>query len=202
MTNYLVTGSSRGLGLALVSRLASLSTSDVGTVIATSRQGNSPRLHEVTNSSSGRVGFVPMDVTNAQSIQDAVELVENRLKERGLDVLINNAGVMPVTKEGLEAMYLYHIQETFQQIDTNFIQEQPERHFQHQRDRRPPSHQGVPPPPATGEEKDSRQHVRPLYTSKYTLTKLMKAQQPSAPWASPPPFNPCPSRPTKSARRP
>lgn len=181
MTTYLITGSSRGLGLALVSRLASLSASDVGTVIATSRQDNSPRLREVTNSSSGRVGLVSMDVTNSQSIQDAVKLVESRLQGRGLDVLINNAGVMPVTKEGLETMYVYHDQGTFQWIDTDFTQGKPERHLQHQRDRRPPSHQGVPPPPATGEEKDRRQHVRPLYTSKYKSAKLMKAQQPSAP---------------------
>lgn len=105
MATYLITGSSRGLGLALVSRLASLPPSDVGAVIATSRQDNSPRLRELVNESSGRVGFVPMDVTDTKSIQDAAESVKNRLRGRGLDVLINNAGVMPVTRGGLEAMY-------------------------------------------------------------------------------------------------
>jgi len=105
MATYLITGSSRGLGLALVCRLALLPSSDVGAVIATSRQDNSPRLRELVNSSSGRVRFVPMDVTDTKSIQEAVGSVKDRLSGRGLDVLINNAGVMPVTKGGLEAMY-------------------------------------------------------------------------------------------------
>jgi len=46
-----------------------------------------------------------MDVTDTKSIQEAVGSVKDRLSGRGLDVLINNAGVMPVTKGGLEAMY-------------------------------------------------------------------------------------------------
>lgn len=48
-----------------------------------------------------------MDVTDTKSIQEAVGNVKDRLSGRGLDVLINNAGVMPVTKGGLEAMYLF-----------------------------------------------------------------------------------------------
>ncbi|EYE92873.1 NAD(P)-binding protein [Aspergillus ruber CBS 135680] len=104
MATYLITGSSRGLGLALVSRLASLPSSVVGAVIATSRQDNSSRLRDLVNGSSGRVGFVPMDVTDTKSLQEAVVNVKDYLSGRGLDVLINNAGVMPVTKGGLEAM--------------------------------------------------------------------------------------------------
>lgn len=105
MANYLITGSSRGLGLALVSRLAALPSSEVGTIIATARQDNSPQLRDLVNKSSGQVGFVPLDVTSPQSIQQAVKLVENRLQGKGLDVLINNAGVLPVTRGGIEAMY-------------------------------------------------------------------------------------------------
>lgn len=107
MATYLITGSSRGLGLALVSRLASLPSSVVGAVIATSRQDNSSRLRDLVNGSSGRVGFVPMDVTDTKSLQEAVVNVKDYLSGRGLDVLINNAGVMPVTKGGLEAMYSF-----------------------------------------------------------------------------------------------
>lgn len=105
MANYLITGSSRGLGLALVSRLAALPSSEVGTIIATARQDNSPQLRDLVNKSSGQVGFVPLDVTSPRSIQEAVKLVEDRLQGKGLDVLINNAGVMPVTPGGLENMY-------------------------------------------------------------------------------------------------
>lgn len=105
MANYLITGSSRGLGLALVSRLAALPSSEVGTIIATARQDNSPQLRDLVSKSSGQVGFVPLDVTSPRSIQEAVKLVEDRLQGKGLDVLINNAGVMPVTPGGLENMY-------------------------------------------------------------------------------------------------
>ena len=105
MANYLITGSSRGLGFALVSRLAALPSSKVGTIIATARQDNTPQLCDLINKSSGKVVFVPLDVASLQSIQKAVKLVENLLQGKGLDVLINNAGVMPVAPGGLEDMY-------------------------------------------------------------------------------------------------
>lgn len=106
MASYLITGSSRGLGLAMASRLASLPKSDVSAVFATARQDNSPQLRQLVNSSSGRVGFVPLDVTDERSAVDAAGLVEQQLQGRGLDVLINNAGVMPLSRQGLEGMYV------------------------------------------------------------------------------------------------
>ena len=105
MATYLITGSSRGLGLSLVTRLASLPNSEVGTIIATSRQDNSPRLRDLVDNSSGRVRFVPMDVTDSQSVQEAVRRVEERLQGRGVDVLVNNAGVFPGGRS-LEDMYV------------------------------------------------------------------------------------------------
>jgi NAD(P)-dependent dehydrogenase (short-subunit alcohol dehydrogenase family) len=104
MASYLVTGSSRGLGLALVSRLASLPAAQVGKIIATARQDNSPQLKEIVNASSGRVELVKMDVTNKSSIQEAVKLVEEKLQGKGLDYLINNAGLMDWAPNGLEGM--------------------------------------------------------------------------------------------------
>lgn len=105
MATYLITGSSRGLGLSIISRLASLPQSEVSTVFATARQDRSARLREIVDSSSGRVGFVPLDVTDENSAIEAARLVDRQLQGRGLDVLINNAGRMPVTREGLESMY-------------------------------------------------------------------------------------------------
>lgn len=106
MANYLITGSSRGLGLALASGLAALPASQVGTIIATARQDNSPQLRELINKSAGKVDFVQLDVANTQSIQEAVKSVESQLQGKGLDVLINNAGIMPMTPGGVEAMYV------------------------------------------------------------------------------------------------
>ncbi|RHZ60695.1 uncharacterized protein CDV56_105552 [Aspergillus thermomutatus] len=47
MSTYLITGTSRGLGLALVRHLASLPSSSVGTIFATSRSEH-PNLHELS----------------------------------------------------------------------------------------------------------------------------------------------------------
>lgn len=105
MATYLITGSSRGLGLSLVTRLASLPITEVGTIIATSRQDNSPRLRDLVDSSSGRVRFVPMDVTDTQSVQEAVRSVQERVQGRGVDVLVNNAGIFPGGRN-LEDMYV------------------------------------------------------------------------------------------------
>jgi NAD(P)-dependent dehydrogenase (short-subunit alcohol dehydrogenase family) len=104
MASYLITGSSRGLGLALVSRLASLPSAQVGKIIATARQDNSPQLTELVNTSSGRVELVKLDVTNKSSIQKAAKLVEGKLQGKGLDYLINNAGLMDWSATGLEGM--------------------------------------------------------------------------------------------------
>lgn len=104
MTSYLVTGSSRGLGLALVSHLASLPKAQVASIFATARRDNSPALSELVSSSSGRVVYLPLDATNRTSVQEAARQVEQQLHGRGLDVLINNVGSMPVTPGGVEKM--------------------------------------------------------------------------------------------------
>lgn len=106
MASYLVTGSSRGLGLALITRLASLPKTEVGTIIATARQDNSPQLKDLVNASSGRVELVKLDVTDISSVTEAANLVEGKLKGKGLDYLINNAGVMDWSASGLEGMYV------------------------------------------------------------------------------------------------
>ncbi|KAJ5152581.1 uncharacterized protein N7482_009059 [Penicillium canariense] len=104
MASYLVTGSSRGLGLALISRLASLPAADVGKIIATARQDNSPQLKEIVDASSGRVEIVKLDVTNKLSVQEAANLVEGKLHGKGLDYLVNNAGLMDRSPDGLAGM--------------------------------------------------------------------------------------------------
>ncbi|KAJ5852749.1 Short-chain dehydrogenase/reductase SDR [Penicillium soppii] len=104
MASYLVTGSSRGLGLALIARLATFSKTEVGTIIATARQDNSSQLKEIVDASSGRVQLVKLDVTDALSVQEAVQAVERQLQGKGLDYLINNAGAMDWSPTGIEGM--------------------------------------------------------------------------------------------------
>ncbi|KAJ5550297.1 hypothetical protein N7461_004995 [Penicillium sp. DV-2018c] len=104
MASYLVTGSSRGLGLALVARLASLPKSEVGTIIATSRRDNAAQINEIASASSGRVQMVKLDVTDESSVKEAVGVVERQLQGQGLDYLVNNAGVTDWSPTGLEGM--------------------------------------------------------------------------------------------------
>ncbi|CAG7929847.1 unnamed protein product [Penicillium olsonii] len=104
MASYLVTGCSRGLGLALITRLTSLPKTEVGTIIATARRDNSPRLKEVVDASRGRVQFINLDVTDLESVNEAASVAESRLQGKGLDYLINNAGVTDWSPTGVEGI--------------------------------------------------------------------------------------------------
>ncbi|KAL8927519.1 MAG: hypothetical protein Q9208_002324 [Pyrenodesmia sp. 3 TL-2023] len=91
MASYLITGASRGFGLALAQQLASLPASDVSKIFAPAR-GDAPTLEELVKKSPGRVVYVQLDVTSEASIKQAAAEVEANLTDNGLDVLINNAG--------------------------------------------------------------------------------------------------------------
>lgn len=103
MASYLVTGSSRGLGLAMVTHLANSSPSDARVVFATARS-QTPGLKELVEKSSGRVVFVEMDTTDQASVDKAVKVVEFQLGDKGLDYLVNNAGVGGFAPEWTEKL--------------------------------------------------------------------------------------------------
>ena len=103
MASFLITGASRGLGLALVQELAALPASDVTKVFATAR-ADASALQELVKKASGRVVFLQLDVTSEPSIQQAAAEVEANLAGKGLDVLINNAGVCQYTSGGIQSM--------------------------------------------------------------------------------------------------
>lgn len=101
MISILITGTSRGLGLELVSQLLSLppppttTTKTTTTIFATARASlPSPALSKVIDASHGRVHFVSLDVNSDASVTQAVREVESHLgPNQGLDILINNAGI-------------------------------------------------------------------------------------------------------------
>lgn len=101
MASYLITGCSRGLGLATASFLASLSRDDVNIVFATARS-HSPTLDKLVQDSAGRVVFLHIDTTDIQSVEQAVREVNTKLGGKGLDVLVNNAGVTAYTPDWTE----------------------------------------------------------------------------------------------------
>ncbi|KFZ15476.1 hypothetical protein V501_02706 [Pseudogymnoascus sp. VKM F-4519 (FW-2642)] len=101
MASYLITGSSRGIGLEATKLLAS--SSNVGIVFATARS-LSQALQDVVASSGGRVYFVSLEVTKDDSIAAAVREVTEKLGAgNGLDVLINNAGIQ--IQDSVSAMH-------------------------------------------------------------------------------------------------
>lgn len=102
MANYLVTGTSRGLGLELIKQLGVASS--VGTVFATARSSPSPALENAITSSKGRVQFVQLDVTDSASVNAAYKSIEQKLAGKGLDCLINNAGISAYEGKGASGM--------------------------------------------------------------------------------------------------
>lgn len=89
----LVTGGSRGIGAAIVKRLAR----DGLHVVAVAR--NLEKLNEVcaqAASAGGTAEAVACDIADAKKLAETVEAVAERLGR--LDVLVNNAGI---TKDGL-----------------------------------------------------------------------------------------------------
>ncbi|MEI8144064.1 MAG: SDR family oxidoreductase [Alphaproteobacteria bacterium] len=89
MRTTLVTGANRGIGLALVKTL--LSRGDK--VIATSRDpGGAIELTKLASGSSLTV--LPLAVTDAASVAAFATAVETLVGSKGLDVLINNAGII------------------------------------------------------------------------------------------------------------
>ncbi|KAL1615941.1 hypothetical protein SLS56_011636 [Neofusicoccum ribis] len=92
MASYLVTGSSRGIGLAIVTVLLSKPATEVSKVFASART-ETDNLKQLIAGSEGRVEWVPLEVTSHESAKQAASKVSDSLGGKGLDVLINNAGV-------------------------------------------------------------------------------------------------------------
>ncbi|TKX21183.1 hypothetical protein C1H76_6724 [Elsinoe australis] len=103
MASYLVTGSTRGIGFQVVTFLASKPTSEVSKIFAAARKENEA-LKKLIESSSGRVQFVPLEVTSQESVKAAVSTVEVAINGKGLDVLINNAGIANFGPQKYEEM--------------------------------------------------------------------------------------------------
>lgn len=71
MPTFLITGCSRGLGLALATQLAETGQ----TVIATSRSNPTPLLAKLVEASEGRVHHFQIDVTDSKSVQEAEQAI-------------------------------------------------------------------------------------------------------------------------------
>ncbi|KAJ9615696.1 hypothetical protein H2200_001772 [Cladophialophora chaetospira] len=119
MASYLITGTSRGLGLTLAKLLAAKPKDQVSFIFAAARS-KTPALEKLISEFPGRVIFVQLEVTSQEDIMAAVKTVEAALgPDRALDFLINNAGVMPFAVNGIsQATDLMHCLE----VNVNSIQ--------------------------------------------------------------------------------
>ncbi|PPR06690.1 LOW QUALITY PROTEIN: hypothetical protein CVT26_001451 [Gymnopilus dilepis] len=93
MPSWLITGSNRGIGLALVQHLLESSLDNY--VIATGRNISVISLQELTSKyPQDRLQIIQLDVADRVSVDEAVKKLWSLLPE-GLDYLVNNAGVHP-----------------------------------------------------------------------------------------------------------
>ncbi|XP_028651980.2 C-factor-like [Erpetoichthys calabaricus] len=108
--SIMITGASRGIGLQLVETLMN-SSSRPGMVIAAARDCS--RAKELTKLAESHpdLHIVTLDVTNKDDIEAAFEKVESLVGDKGLNCLVNNAGIYvkstlnEVTAEGMMKNY-------------------------------------------------------------------------------------------------
>ncbi|KAM5543514.1 hypothetical protein V8D89_002765 [Ganoderma adspersum] len=90
---WFITGTSRGIGLELTKQLLQ---SPGNVVLATCRNpSKADALQALTASSGGRLHVLPLDVDDTDSIASAVQAAEKIVGDKGIDYLINNAGINP-----------------------------------------------------------------------------------------------------------
>lgn len=119
MASYVITGASKGIGLELTKQLSALGDGDVGLICAITRSQPSEALQEVIHGSNGRVISIIASVSDLESVKRAAEEVRSHVGRRGLDVLVNNAGIAGVTPGG--AITDMEIQQMENCFDTNVI---------------------------------------------------------------------------------
>jgi NAD(P)-dependent dehydrogenase (short-subunit alcohol dehydrogenase family) len=104
---WLVTGASRGIGLAMVKKLLSLGH----TVIGACRNPDGARdLWEIQGDYKSRFRYVKLDVADPATI----DALGSQLKDETIDVLVNNAGVLKGAGEALEALSFADVTKSFE----------------------------------------------------------------------------------------
>nr|XP_056718676.1 C-factor-like [Euleptes europaea] len=112
--SVLVTGSNRGIGLELVRQLVGKRNTPEW-VFATCRDPEGPRAQDLKNLAEKyrSVKILPMDIRDPSSIQAAAARVTDHLQGAGLNLLINNAGIVkPSTLESETAEDMSEVYKT------------------------------------------------------------------------------------------
>ncbi|KAI0765958.1 C-factor [Trametes elegans] len=112
---WLITGTSRGIGLELTRQLLANPSC---LVVATCRNPDgASALQALKAGAKGTLHVVALDVASEQSIRDALAPVQSALGERGLDVLYNNAAI----NEGFDVAFEFDPQAALRTFQTNVV---------------------------------------------------------------------------------
>ncbi|XP_068022681.1 C-signal-like [Melanerpes formicivorus] len=103
--SVLVTGANRGIGLEFVQRFLGMPTPPKW-VFAGCRDPKGQRAQELQNLASKHPNLVivPLEVSNPASIKAAAATVEKHLGGSGLNLLINNAGILKINSLANETL--------------------------------------------------------------------------------------------------
>lgn len=118
MASYVITGTSKGIGLELVKQLLELPASQVSKIFAITRNNTSDGLNALVSSNSDRLINVVAEIQKEDSIKKAAAEVESKLGGSGLDVLVNNAGVLTWDDAAMENVSSENLTHTF---DVNVV---------------------------------------------------------------------------------
>lgn len=108
---FLVTGVSRGIGSSIVEKLCSIETTKIVIGIARSKD----KLEELKTQYSGKFNYICGDVSDEETITEAVNFIESKYKR--LDGIVANAGVL----DPVEDVNNIHISKWKQLFDINFF---------------------------------------------------------------------------------
>jgi NAD(P)-dependent dehydrogenase (short-subunit alcohol dehydrogenase family) len=109
MRYILITGTNRGIGLELTRQYAQKADTHV---IATARDPQAKDLQALVTQFPQQISTVPLDVTQADSIAQAVKQVQGITSK--LDILILNAGVNPSDPQDIETISADTMRQVFE----------------------------------------------------------------------------------------
>ncbi|KAI0353821.1 NAD(P)-binding protein [Trametes cingulata] len=108
---WLITGSNRGIGFELTKQLLE---SPANIIVAGCRTpSKATALNALAESNKGRVHVVQLDIADRKSVTDSVPKVTEALGGKGIDYIINNAGVSQGGEDRAFNMDLGALERTF-----------------------------------------------------------------------------------------
>ena len=121
----LVTGANRGLGYEFIKQCVAATRETGGSayyICCCRTPDNAAQLHQlIEDNSSDKIKFsvLKLEVTSARDRENVVQFCEEKLEKCGLNLLVNNAGIMPhYCSEGIETVEGSELHRTYK---NNFI---------------------------------------------------------------------------------